>query len=125
MRIDSHQHYWEPRRGDYDWMPKDNSILNRRYGPTDLGPSLRRTGIDRTVVVQAAESVHETEYMLGLADASESVAAVVGWVNFEDPGDRRAARAPRPASQARRSASAHPGYPGRGLDAARRRAMGV
>ena len=27
--------------------------------------------------------------MLGLADASESALAVVGWVNFEDVGDRR------------------------------------
>ena len=89
MRIDSHQHYWEPRRGDYDWMPKDNPILYRRYGPADLEPSLERCGIDGTVVVQAAESVHETEYMLGLADASDSALAVVGWVNFEDAGDRR------------------------------------
>ena len=89
MRIDSHQHYWEPRRGDYDWMPKDNPILYRRYRPADLEPNLERNGIDGTVVVQAAESVHETEYLLGIADASDSVLAVVGWVDFENPADRR------------------------------------
>ena len=89
MRIDSHQHYWEPRRGDYDWMPKDNPILYRRYRPADLEPNLERNGIDGTVVVQAAESVHETEYLLGIADASDSVLAVVGWVDFEDSADRR------------------------------------
>ena len=89
MRIDSHQHYWEPRRGDYDWMPKDNPILYRRYRPADLEPHLERNGIDGTVVVQAAESVHETEYLLGIADASDSVLAVVGWVDFENPADRR------------------------------------
>ena len=89
MRIDSHQHYWEPRRGDYDWMPKDNPILYRRYRPTDLEPNLERNGIDGTVVVQAAESIHETEYLLGIADASDSVLAVVGWVDFENPADRR------------------------------------
>jgi L-fuconolactonase len=27
--------------------------------------------------------VEETEYLLGIADASEAVAAVVGWVDFE------------------------------------------
>ena len=89
MRIDAHQHYWEPRRGDYEWMPKDNPILCRRYGPADLAPGLERHRIDATVVVQSAATVEETEYMLGIADASDSVAAVVGWVDFESPEHRR------------------------------------
>ena len=89
LRIDAHQHYWEPRRGDYDWMPRDNPVLYRRYGPADLEPSLARNAIDGTVVVQAAESIEETEYMLGIADASDSVLGVVGWVDFEKSDDRR------------------------------------
>ncbi len=32
-RIDAHQHYWHPARGDYDWMPMDNPILARPYRP--------------------------------------------------------------------------------------------
>ena len=27
--IDAHQHFWDPSRGDYSWMPQDNKILNR------------------------------------------------------------------------------------------------
>ena len=84
MKIDSHQHYWQPARGDYGWMPKDDPILTRPYFPDDLSPFLKAAGIDRTVIVQAAPTVEETEYMLGLADASPSVAAVVGWVDFEN-----------------------------------------
>ena len=87
MRIDAHQHFWQPLRGDYDWMPPDNATLNRAYAPADLAPTLAQVGIDGTVLVQAAASVHETEYMLGLADASPFIKGVVGWVNFEDPGD--------------------------------------
>ena len=87
MQIDAHQHYWHPDRGDYDWMPKDNTTLNRPYGPADLAPALAAHAIDRTVLVQAAATVNETEYMLGIADATPSVAAVVGWVDFERPGD--------------------------------------
>jgi L-fuconolactonase len=87
-QIDAHQHYWEPARGDYDWMPMDNAVLARRYGPVDLAPHLARHGIARTVLVQAAATVEETEYMLGIADATPSVAAVVGWVDFEQPGHR-------------------------------------
>jgi L-fuconolactonase len=82
--IDAHQHYWQPSRGDYDWMPKDDPILSRAYGPSDLQPALEAAGISRTVLVQAAATVEETEYMLGIADASPSVGAVVGWIDFEN-----------------------------------------
>lgn len=85
MKIDAHQHYWQPVRGDYDWMPPDNATLNRPYLPHDLAPALKRHRIHGTVLVQAAATVAETEYMLGLADATPSIKGVVGWINFEDP----------------------------------------
>jgi len=86
-RIDAHQHYWQPARGDYDWMPMDNAVLARSYLPADLAVHLASNNIDKTIMVQAAASVVETEYMLGIADATESVAGVVGWINFENPDD--------------------------------------
>jgi len=85
MKIDAHQHFWQPLRGDYDWMPRDNTTLNRAYAPADLAGTLETLGIDGTVLVQAAASVEETEYMLGLADATPFIKGVVGWVDFEDP----------------------------------------
>lgn len=88
MQIDAHQHFWNPARGDYDWMPMDNPVLARPYGPADLAEHLAAHGIDRTVLVQAAATVNETEYMLGLADATPHIAGVVGWVDFERPEDR-------------------------------------
>lgn len=85
IRIDAHQHFWDPARGDYGWIPKDDPVLDRKYTPDDLAASLGRHGIARTVLVQAAATVEETEFMLGIADATEMVAAVVGWVDFENP----------------------------------------
>ncbi|RLJ58919.1 L-fuconolactonase [Litoreibacter meonggei] len=87
MKIDAHQHFWQPLRGDYDWMPQDDRTLNRPYGPSDLAPSLVKHNIDGTVVVQAAATIQETEYMLGLADATPSIKGVVGWVDFENQSD--------------------------------------
>jgi L-fuconolactonase len=87
MKIDAHQHFWHPARGDYGWMPKDDPTLSRPYTPADLKPHLDAAGITKTILVQAAPSVHETEYMLGLADATPWVAGVVGWINFEDAHD--------------------------------------
>ena len=84
MIIDAHHHLWQPARGDYDWMPKDNAVLNRAYAPADLAPILEGHKIDGTVIVQAAASIEETEYMLGLADATPFIKGVVGWVNFEN-----------------------------------------
>ena len=99
MRIDAHHHLWHPARGDYGWMPVDAPILNRPYGPADLAPTLAAGGIDATVLVQAAPTSAETEYMLGLADATPWIAGVVGWVDFEDRSQRatleRLARHPR------------------------------
>ncbi len=87
MIIDSHQHLWTPARGDYDWMPKGDPVLDRVYAPRDLAPILRANGVDATVIVQAAATVHETEYMLGLADGTDFIRGVVGWVDFERPAD--------------------------------------
>ena len=88
MKIDAHQHFWQPRRGDYHWMPKDNEILNRQYDPSDLAGHLERHDITGTILVQAAATVEETEYMLGLADATPFIKGVVGWIDFEDQSHR-------------------------------------
>jgi L-fuconolactonase len=87
--IDAHQHYWHPARGDYGWMPKGDPVLDRPYLPADLAPDLARHGITGTVLVQAAPTLAETEYMLGIADATPHVAAVVGWIDFNNLDDLR------------------------------------
>lgn len=87
MQIDAHQHFWHPGRGDYGWMPKDDPVLSRPYAPFELWPQLQAAGVEGTVLVQAAPTVAETEYMLGIADATPWVLGVVGWVDFERPAD--------------------------------------
>lgn len=84
MRLDSHQHYWDPARGDYGWMPKDDPILSRSYGPTELIGELEREDIDGTILVQAAPTTAETDYLIEIAEQNKTVKRVVGWVNFED-----------------------------------------
>lgn len=82
--IDAHQHFWHPSRGDYGWMPKNDRILSRPYSPADLASALTAVNVGQTILVQAAPSVAESEYLLGIADSTEHVAKVVGWINFED-----------------------------------------
>ena len=82
--VDAHQHFWNPARGDYGWMPADDPVLSRVYTPANLASALQATDVQQTVLVQAAPTVEETEYLLGIADATPTVAKVVGWINFED-----------------------------------------
>jgi L-fuconolactonase len=85
MRIDAHQHFWRRARGDYRWLTPDAPALApllRDFEPAELQPLLQRHGITQTVLVQAADSVAETEFMLSLADAHAYIAGVVGWVDL-------------------------------------------
>ena len=98
MQIDAHQHFWRIDRGDYGWLTPAKGPIYRDFGPSDIAPFLARHSIARTILVQAAPTVAETEYMLGIAADSPAVAGVVGWVDFtaKDAPDtvRRLARDP-------------------------------
>ena len=82
--IDSHHHFWEIERFDYSWMP-DGSPLATDYGPADLAPLIKASGVDYTVVVQAVSSPDEARWLLELADQNDFIAGVVGWVDLTDP----------------------------------------
>jgi L-fuconolactonase len=83
MRIDSHQHYWSLARGDYGWLAPELAPIYRDFGPDDLKPLLASADIDRTILVQAAPTEAETQYLLDLARTEPTIAGVVGWVDFE------------------------------------------
>jgi L-fuconolactonase len=83
--VDSHQHFWNRARGDYDWLTPDLGVLYTDYSPDDLEPDLAACGVSRTILVQAAPTVAETNYMLELAHTTDFIAGVVGWVDFDLP----------------------------------------
>lgn len=82
-RIDCHQHFWRLNRGDYGWLTESLGPIYRDFEPQDLQPLLVANGIDKTVVIQAAATVAETEYLLELAEKTPFIAGVVGWLDME------------------------------------------
>ena len=86
MIVDAHQHFWALSRGDYAWLTPDLDPIRRDFTPPDLTPLLEATGIERTVLVQAAPTLAETRFLLELAAGQSSIGAVVGWVDFEADG---------------------------------------
>jgi L-fuconolactonase len=82
-RIDAHQHFWRIDRGDYGWLnASEHPDICRDFLPADLAPLLERHGIDKTILVQAAPTFAETEFLLEIAASTPFVAGVVGWVDL-------------------------------------------
>ncbi|HKX44437.1 MAG TPA: amidohydrolase family protein [Burkholderiaceae bacterium] len=89
LRIDAHQHFWQPARGDYAWLRPDDPALApllRDFLPEHLHAHLQAHGIAQTVLVQAADSQAETEFMLNLAAQHDSIGGVVGWADLSRAG---------------------------------------
>ena len=85
VTVDSHHHFWNLAKFDYDWIPPGDIVLKRNYLPDDMRPLLVSNGIDRTVLVQAHESLGEANWFLDLADSNDFIAGVVVWVDLVDP----------------------------------------
>jgi len=83
--VDSHQHFWRLDRGDYGWLTPQLAPIYKDCLPEHLAPRLARNGVGTTVLVQAAPTVEETRFLLGLAHEHSFIAGVVGWVDFESP----------------------------------------
>lgn len=83
--LDTHHHLWKPERGDYFWMTPDLPIT-RDFLPEHLAPALRQAGVTKTILVQAADTEAETDFMLELADQTDWIVGVCGWLDLDSDG---------------------------------------
>ena len=85
MRIDAHIHFWRTRCG-FDNRPiADHEAYRRDFMPADVEDDLARCAIDAVILVQTCPQVEETAWLLDLAQDSERIAGVTGWVDLDDP----------------------------------------
>lgn len=80
--VDSHQHFWQVGRFDYPWMSREDAVLDRDYLPATIEPILKRCSVEKTILVQASNSLEETRWLLSLSDQYPFIAGVVGWVDL-------------------------------------------
>jgi L-fuconolactonase len=83
LRIDAHQHFWLLANRTGQWPPPELAEIHRDFLPPQLEPLLRQHGITGSVLVQSLPSMSDTLFMLGLAERSEFVRAVVGWADLK------------------------------------------
>ena len=82
-RVDAHHHLWRLARADYGWLTPELAAIYRDFTLADLEPLRADAGVGATVLVQAAPTFAETEFLLQLARASGGVVrGVVGWVDL-------------------------------------------
>lgn len=85
--IDAHVHVWDEHRlAGYEWMTDEMAAIRRPFTLEDVRPCLAAHSIDGIVLVQTCSSLDETRAFLALADSSDLVAGVVGWVDLTEPG---------------------------------------
>lgn len=86
MRVDAHQHFWDPARLEYTWLEPSFPELNKKFGFAELAPHLEATGVDATVIVQCGDFAEDNGAMFDIADEHQEIAGVVAWLPLDEPG---------------------------------------
>ncbi|UZX05040.1 amidohydrolase family protein [Arthrobacter sp. CDRTa11] len=115
--IDSHLHLWDLQSGDqpakglpdagrsseqdaleqdgaarpYSWLGPQHGALFRSFGEAEAQQTIADAGVSAAVLVQADDTLADTESMLAVADRNDWVLAVVGWIPLEHPEQAAAA----------------------------------
>ena len=89
-RIDAHHHLWSIARGDYGWLdPVANPALApiaRDFLLDEFRALAAAHGISGSILVQAAATRAETDWLLGEARRSNGlVLGVIGWLDLAAP----------------------------------------
>lgn len=83
--IDAHFHIWQLARGDYGWLTPAQGSIYRDVGLQDWRRAAADCGIHAGILVQAAASEAETQFLLQQAEGASDVLGVVGWVDMLAP----------------------------------------
>jgi L-fuconolactonase len=85
--IDTHIHVWNFEKAEYGWLKNDTSILKRTYHIEEIEAERTALGINDGVLVQASNNVEDTDWMLEVADKTDWIKGVVGWLPLMNPAE--------------------------------------
>ncbi|GAB3250640.1 amidohydrolase family protein [Arthrobacter pigmenti] len=89
LTVDSHHHYWTATSEKQFLDGGAHDILNRNFGPEQLNPTIKKAGVDTTVIVQSADDSLENDRLNGYA-LDESIGGVVAWLPLSSPSAAQA-----------------------------------
>lgn len=83
--IDAHQHLWHVSENEYSWITPDLTSINRDFSLSDIAEDSEKLNIESAVLIQAADTYADTDYMLAISSESSYISGVVGWIPFDQP----------------------------------------
>lgn len=84
--VDSHLHIWQlDQEVPHPWLNASLGVLYRDFDEVAASKVLSEHEIAQAVLVQASDSIEETNYLLGAAERNSWVGGVVGWIDLAAP----------------------------------------
>ena len=81
--IDSHQHFWTYNVNRDVWITEEMGRIRKNFYPNDSVELFAQNQIDGCIAVQADSSEEETFFLISLAEQSEFIKGIVGWVDLQ------------------------------------------
>lgn len=81
--VDAHLHVWRRRPGRYAWLHGADAALQRDVTVDDAAEVVGAAGVRHVILVQAEDSLADTEDMLAVAEQAPWVAGIVGWIDLD------------------------------------------
>src|SRR5215467_9699014 len=85
MVIDSHHHFWRYDPARDIWITQEMSVLKNNFLLREFRSECQANGVDSSIAVQTDQSEAETLFLLNIAEHSNHIAGVVGWVDLRAP----------------------------------------
>jgi len=84
--IDSHVHFYDPRRLEgVPWPPREDVLLYRPVLPDELKPLARPHGVAGVIVIEASPWIEDNQWLLDLAAGEPFILAVIGRLDPASP----------------------------------------
>ena len=77
--LDTHHHLWSYSADEYPWIPA-NTPLAQNQLLAELEEATSAAGVTGTIAVQARQTIEESTFLLKIADQSELIRGIVGWL---------------------------------------------
>ena len=77
--LDTHHHLWSYNADEYPWIPA-NTPLAQNQLLAELEEVTSAAGVTGTIAVQARQIIEESSSLLKIADQSDLIRGIVGWL---------------------------------------------
>jgi L-fuconolactonase len=83
--IDTHLHVWHRSPGHYGWLKPEFGELYDDFPAERVEPDVMSSGVTGAILVQADDTIADSEAMFDASDRYDWIVGVVAWVPLDQP----------------------------------------